>query len=357
MLHVTPATYSLRSIIGGGEKIVLYADLALHRAARESGLALTTSVLSFGAERGTAYSDRDVRYEIIPGRPWDALSVDANDLLASLCRADVIYIHQCLCSVGILVASHARLLGRRVVGIDHGGGEYPLLYWNTETSLVFDAFHAQSEFAAASFRVFDAPVHVIPGPVDTEMFVPPAHPAREMDLVVALGRIMPHKGFDRIIKALPPGLRLVIVGQPYDADYVRDLQELSRGKDVTLRSDLDDQAVRALLQRAGLFVHASTHTDYRGTFHQKPELLGLAPLEALSSGLPALVSGAGSLPELARLPGCLCFKNDRELAEMLLAHEAGALPRAAEAEMHAAVDARYGPLPCGRQLLAVLGLA
>jgi glycosyltransferase involved in cell wall biosynthesis len=354
--QVTPTTYSRNSVIGGGEKHVLYADHALRRAAEASGLALTTSVLSFGAERGAAYLDHDVRYEMIPGRPWDATSVDVNDLIPCLREADAVYVDQCLCPVGMLVAAHARLLGRRVVGKDAGGGEHPILRWNTEAARIYDAFHALSEFAAGSFSAFDVPVHVVPGPVDTDMFIPPVRPERDPRLVVAVGRIMPHKGFDRIVDALPPTLSLTIIGQHYDAQYASYLQERAHGKDVTLRSELDDTEVRTLLQRAGLFVLASTHFDYRGHYYHKPELLGLAPLEALSCGLPTLVSNAGSLPELARIPGCLCFQDNRELAEILRAHAAGTLMWPAEIEMHTEVEARYGPLAAGRALLAIMDL-
>lgn len=355
VIQVSPTTYSRNSVIGGGEKLVLYTDHALRRAARTSGLPLTTSVLSFGAERGTAYSDRDIRYEMIPGRPWEALSIDADELIPPLQQADAVYIDQCLCPVGVFVAAHARLLGCRVIGRDSGGGEYPLLHSNPEAARVFTAFHAQSEFAASSFSAYDVPVHVIPGPFDTDMFIP-ASRARDRELVVALGRIMPHKGFDRIVDALPPALHLTIVGQPYDGEYLAYLRERAVGKRVTVATELDDGEVRELLHRAGLFVHASTHTGYRGQFYHKPELLGLAPLEALSCGLPALVSNAASLSELARMPGCVCFPDDRNLAELLNAHAAGALVWPPEWEMHAAVEARYGPLVAGKKLLGMIGL-
>ena len=127
IVQVTPTTYSRNSVIGGGEKLVLYTDHALRRAAEASNLAITTSVLSFGTELGTAYSDRDINYEMIPGRPWEAGSINADDLILSLRKADVVYVDQCLCQVGMLVAAHARLLGKLVIGKDAGAGEYPIL--------------------------------------------------------------------------------------------------------------------------------------------------------------------------------------------------------------------------------------
>ena len=61
---------------------------------------------------------------------------------------------------------------------------------------------------------------------------------------------------------------------------------------------LDDAGLFSLMHRAGLYVHAATHVDYKGGFHLKPELLGLAPLEFLCTGGPAFVSRAGALREL-----------------------------------------------------------
>ena len=354
ILQVTPTIYSNSSVIGGGEKLVLYVDQALKRAARAAGVAIATSVLSFGVDPDDAISDHGIHYRVIAGSPWDTHSIDANSLIFELLAADVVYIHQGLTAVGMFVAAHARLLRRRVIGNDSGAGEYPMLNRNPDVARVYDSFHAQSKYAASSFNTFDIPIDVIPGPLDTETFVPPLRSQRDPELVVAVGRVMPHKGFDRIIRALPPTLSLVIVGQLYDAEYVAYLNDLAHGNNVTMKPGLSDADVRMILQHAGLFVHASTHFDYRGNFISKPELLGLAPLEALSCGLPTLVSNAGALPELSRLPGCLCFEDDRSLADLLSRHSAGTLPQPPEAEMHAAVDKLYGPLAFGGRLLTAL---
>jgi glycosyltransferase involved in cell wall biosynthesis len=356
IVQVSPTTYSRASVIGGGEKLVLYTDYALRLAGSVCKLPVITSVLSFGDQAGTAYSDHNVLYEPVSGRPWDVLSIDVDALRSALRGADIVYIDQCLCAVGVFVAAHARLLGCRVIGRDSGAGEYPFLDANPEIGRLFDAFHAQSTFAAAGFSAFEVPVHVIPGPINTDIFVPPAVPRRDLSQVLAVGRIMPHKGFDRTIRALPSELALTIVGQPYDEPYLAFLKNLAIDKQVTFKTNVGDSGLRALFQKAGLFVHASTHSDYRGNFSPKPELLGLAPLEALSSGLPAIVSNAGSLPELSDLPGCFCFQNEHELEEMMAAHAAGALPRFDEAEMHAAVETGHGPLSTGEKLLQVMGL-
>jgi glycosyltransferase involved in cell wall biosynthesis len=175
--------------------------------------------------------------------------------------------------------------------------------------------------------------------------------------VLALGRIIPHKGFERTIRALPRGLSLDIVGQAYDAAYFAFLRQCAEGRDVRFHTDLDDAAVREHMARAGLFVHASTHVDYLGRFSHKPELLGLAPLEALSCGLVTLVSDAGSLAELGRLPGCFVFRSDAELAELLRLASARRLAGSDPEAMHAAVERGYGLRRVGIELLKLMDIA
>lgn len=354
ILQVTPTSYARTGVIGGGEKIALYLDAALRAAADAAGLPVTTTLLSLDAAADSG-GGRDPR-QAIAGRAWDPYSVSATELQRRLRTADIVYVHQCLTAVGLFVAAHARLLGRRVFGSDAGAGEAALLRADPDAPRIFDGLHAISRFAAAAYRDFSVPVHVIPGPVDSAQFPPPERADRDASLVVSVGRVLPHKGYDRTIRALPDGLRLVIAGQPYDQEYLAFLRGIAAGRRVEFEPDLDDRAVRALLGRAGLFVHASTHVDHRGRFYHKPELLGLAPLEALSSGLPTLVSNAASLGELGVLPGCHVFDSDGQLAALLQAAAAGTLAAAAPAAMHAAVTAQYGLRHVGGRLLDMMGL-
>lgn len=357
ILQITPTSYAREGVIGGGERLAIYIDEALARAARARGLVVETAVLSLdaAAPRGAAGD----RHQAIAGRAWDARSLAADDLIRRLRRAQIVYVHQCLTQVGLFAAAHARLLGKRVYGSDAGAGEALILRNSPETVVIYDGLHAISSFAASAYSGFPVPVHVIAGPVDTELHRPPTGAAADRDprLVVSVGRILPHKGHDRTIDALPEGLSLAIVGQVYDQAYFAHLQDRAAGKDVRFLHELDDSEVRALLHRARLFVHASTHVDHLGRFYHKPELLGLAPLEALACGLVTLVSDAGSLPELGDLPGCHVFESDAGLAAMLQAVAAGQAEQPEPDIMHDAVARRYGLLTVGGRLLDMMGVA
>jgi glycosyltransferase involved in cell wall biosynthesis len=352
ILQVTPTSYARDGVIGGGEKLALYLDAALRVAADGASKPITTALLALDATSDVG-GGRDHR-QALAGRAWDPYSVSATDLRRRLDTADIVYVHQCLTPIGLFVAAHARLLGKQLFGSDAGAGEAALLKGDPDALSIYDGLHAISAFAAAAYREFLVPVHVIPGPVDTDAFPPGDSGARDPSLVVSVGRVLPHKGYERTIRALPEPMRLVIVGQHYDAEYLAFLRDLAVGRRVEFLADLDDGALGALLARAGLFVHASVHVGWQGQFYHKPELLGLAPLEALSTGLTTLVGNAGALGELGVLPGCHVFETDGQLADLLRATSQGTLPLVPSAAMHEAVTQRYGLASVGARLLHMM---
>jgi glycosyltransferase involved in cell wall biosynthesis len=354
LLHVSPTYYSETSVVGGGEKYVVYMSKAIRTAAELQKIQIHDSILAFGAQPGVFELTPGVRCDVMPGRPWDPLSINLEDFKARVAGAEIIVIHQCLSSFGLFVASHSRLAGKVVIGVDEGGGEHALVHHTPEIGRIFNWFHAYSQFCANSFRDVEGRVVVIPGPVDTSYYRPDISARRDPSLVLAVGRLLPHKGFERIIRALPADLRLVIVGTKYNLEYCHYLSKLSGFARVKIEEHLTDEDLLLLMRTAGIFVHASTHTDYRGTYYAKPELLGLAPLEALSSGTPALVSSAGSLPELACIAGCRMFRDDIELAEMLAGHCAGSVSYPSPFEIHQDVEIKYGLETFGRAFLGTL---
>ena len=50
---------------------------------------------------------------------------------------------------------------------------------------------------------FSGPHEILVGPVDTDRFCPDETIPRDRKTVLCVSRILPHKGIDRVIKALP----------------------------------------------------------------------------------------------------------------------------------------------------------
>jgi len=354
VLHVSPTHYDTSSVVGGGEKYLIYACQALRAGARCLGVELETSMLAFASSPGEVTLAGDIRCKLLPGRAWDASSLDGKALANEFAPHDIVFVHQALHPVGLFAAAHAKLQSKVVIGVDHGGGEHRLAHHTPLVGAMFDAFHAQSQFAARAFIDLEGRTLVVPGPIDTDYYRPDLAVERVPDRVICIGRLLPHKGFDRVIKALPHQLSLHIVGSDYHESYKGYLHSLAEGKDVTFLHSLTDDQVLQELREASLMVHASTHVDHAGTYYPKPELLGLAPLEALACGTPALVSNAAALAELGVLVGCRVFSSDDELAQLLATKAAGALHLPSPQAIYRDVHQRYGLERFGVDLLSAL---
>ena len=324
-------------------------------AAAERGLPLECEIVAFGAEEGAVVGRDGVTLRILRGDPLNLDTLDADRIIRELAGADIVHVHKCLTLFGLFVASHARLLGRRVIGTDHDGDEAnDILHAHPQFALVYDVLRAQSQFAALGFSELAVRCVVLTGPVDDTHFRLGGPEARDPKLVLAVGRIVPHKGYERIIETLPDGLCLVIAGRPYDREYRAFLQSHAAGKRVRFEEALDDAQLLELMQRAGLYVHAGTHLDCRGHFHLKPELLALTPLEFLCTGGPAFVSRAGAMRELGGLAGCTNFTGTQDLRRLFERYVSGRLETPAAAAIRSDVVGKYGLRQFGLRYLQLI---
>jgi glycosyltransferase involved in cell wall biosynthesis len=337
--HLTPAYFSPRSYVGGGERYVYYVAQAL----RDLG-GFEQCVFSLGAEDGLFEHDgipvRVLRNESpLPG----ATEVFSAALWQELPGFDLVHVHQSLTVFGAYCLIVARSLGIPAVGTDLGGGENELLLRGRGIELL-DGVVSISRFAHSLIdKFFSGPHAVLVGPVDTGKFSPADGVARDPRRVLCVSRIMPHKGIDRVVAALPPGLSLTVAGRVYHEPYYELLRRMAEGKDVRFVLEADDAALLELYRSSGLFVQASTARDIYGHTVVKSELMGLTTLEAMACGLPVAVSDTASLPELVPDPRFgRVFSGEAELSAILRSvlsgewprPDAGALARAYVVETH-----------------------
>ncbi len=138
-------------------------------------------------------------------------------------------------------------------------------------------------------------ISVIPYSVDADRFVPPANgrPARARPTLVATGRLVYYKGFDRLI-ALAPRLEvnLQIVGSGPLEEELRALA--APFANVEIVGGVSDSELIRRLQDADIFVLAST---------SRAESFGIATIEAQATGLPAVVTDVGTGTVEAIKPG------------------------------------------------------
>ncbi|AXE35836.1 glycosyltransferase [Chromobacterium phragmitis] len=113
----------------------------------------------------------------------------------------------------------------------------------------------------------------------------PAEESHDDRIVLAIGRLVPYKGFEVLVEAareLPPGCRIVIVGGGEGrAELESRIARYGVGDKVQLAGRLDDGSLRSLFQRATLFCLPSV---------SRAEAFGVVLLEAMAHGLPIIAS-------------------------------------------------------------------
>ncbi|PTY04100.1 hypothetical protein DB346_04725 [Verrucomicrobia bacterium LW23] len=193
----------------------------------------------------------------------------------------------------------------RVIMGWHGTDFYPgdSLFYPT-----VDAAFAVSNTVAdqALRRVGSRPV-VFPNPVDTEFFAPTTDAPQQTTMLrlAASGRLVGWKGFATLIEAIAlarqNGLKLAcqIAG---DGPQLKELQALIKQHDVEmnvrLTGRLDHDDLRELLSSADAYVAPSIGD----------EAFSIAAAEAVSVGLPVLLSNRIGLREYLGSQDCLTFQ-------------------------------------------------
>ena len=170
---------------------------------------------------------------------------------------------------------------------DLGGGP-PAIASQPDTSGWFDAHLHISQFSERVMTGERAKQNLVIGAgVDSEFFSPVDGTAIVGSVLFA-GRVLPHKGIDTLIRALPDGMTLTVVGRELDAPYSRDLRELAVGKPVSFVADADDRLLLDLYRSAQVVVLPSVYQTMYGVRSVAPELLGQTLLEAMACGKPVI---------------------------------------------------------------------
>ncbi|MEQ1871275.1 MAG: glycosyltransferase family 4 protein [Vicinamibacterales bacterium] len=307
VLHVVPALFGDDDgITGGAERYAL--ELARHMAKE-----VPTRLVTFGArERTERIGALDIR---VIGNAWHVrgqrLNPFAPALLGEVLRADIVHCHQNHTVAGSTSALLARLTGRKAFATDLGGGGWDISSYVSTDRLFNGHLHISNYSRHISGHDTSASAHVIWGGVDGHRFSPAA---AERDHVLFVGRLLPHKGVDVLLRALPDDMPATIFGPAYDQRYLRDLRAISGGKAVTfIHGGSDDELVRAY-QEATCIVLPSVYDDMYGGHTTVPELLGQTLLEGMACGAPAIGTDVASLPEIIqhRVTGLIVPPNDTD---------------------------------------------
>ena len=313
VVHMVPALFDPDDgILGGAERYVF--ELARHMAEETP-----TTLVSFGEKaKREQRGNLDVR---VIGHPWYVRGQRGNPfswrVIPEIRNADVVHCHQHHVLVSSFVALYCRMSGKKVYATDLGGGGWDVSAY-VSTDRWYDAHLHISEYSRslASPEARDRS-KVILGGVDTAKFSPSIESGTG-STVLFVGRLLPHKGIDDLINAVPADTQLEIIGQPYDSAYYQHLQLLARGKQVLFRHDCDDRDIVEAYRRAACIVLPSVYRTMYGQESAVPELLGQTLLEGMACGIPGICTQVASLPEvvLDGVTGYVVPPNDSEALHM-----------------------------------------
>lgn len=147
---------------------------------------------------------------------------------------------------------------------------------------------------------------VIPNPIHTDVFVPvERHPVAGRRVLLFTGRVHPEKGVHLLVEAFRrlrahhPDLVLRIIGPTGVAEggggepYLATLRSLAAGLPVEFLPAINDRRELArALQAAHLYCYPS--------LADRGESFGVAPLEAMATGLPTVVSNLACFRDFVR---------------------------------------------------------
>jgi glycosyltransferase involved in cell wall biosynthesis len=318
VIHTVPALFASTGggILGGAERYAL--ELARHMADRTP-----TTLVSFGdADREESLGALQVR---IFGKPIHVRGLRSNPFslraVNALRQASVIHCHQRHIVMSSTAAALARLTGKKVFVSDLGGGGWDISRYISTENWFHGHLHI-SNYSRQISKQAEAPrAHVIMGGVDTVRFAPDPTVPRS-NRVLFVGRILPHKGVNDLIQALPQGMGLDIVGQAYHKEFYAELQRLAHGKDVVFHHNSTDAELVTAYRQALCIVLPSVYRTLYGDETVIPELLGQTLLEGMACGTAAICTDVASMPEIVQdgITGFIVPPNSPESLAVKLAY-------------------------------------
>jgi glycogen(starch) synthase len=310
---LTPSAYYPH--VGGIEELT--RQLALALTARGHAAAVLTNRWPPGVRRTDVVDGLVVtrlRFPLPAKRPLAALRFLATSPGAAIAvlrhirhwRADVVHVIGAGPPSVYLAALHQRLRAALVFTAQgeltfdaHAAFERSatLLTGLRRMLRAADAITACSAFVMRDLQKLEeirGPSCVVPNGVEPGDFTDASPGTDGEPYVLAVGRLVPQKGFDVLLDAFASeeldGLNLVFAGDGFErASLEARADALALGGRVRFLGSVDRSRLSGLFRGARAFA-----------FPSRGEAFGIALLEAMAAGVPSVAAAAGGIPELVR---------------------------------------------------------
>jgi glycosyltransferase involved in cell wall biosynthesis len=295
--HIVPLQFGQEGIHGGAERYAYEMALAMSER-------FSIKLITFGKEP-RAYSDGKLSIEVIQPRAYPRQShlvtktnpLSIFPLISHLRGMDAVFCHQQKVLVSTIAATWCKLRGIPVFAVPLGGSGWDISSYISTDSLFTGILHISEYSRHLQGHESLSTAHVIYGGVSHSKWYPDEN-CEKNGRVLFVGRFLPHKGIDILLKALPVDVPCTIVGTPKGNQYYSELRRLADGKRVEFRLLIDDEELRRLYQEACCVVLPSVYTDMYGGYHPWTELLGQTIIEGMACGTPAIATDIAAFPEI-----------------------------------------------------------
>ena len=287
-----PWIFGEDGIVGGAERYAM--ELARHMASR-----LPTRLVTFGyRDRRVSSEHLEIVSSVLRGTCVDSGPIlSTPGLFSALGDADVVHRHQQHVLMSSAAAAWCRVPWQaRVRQRELGGGG-----WDIPAHVSTDAwFHGQL-----------ARERIQPAHLQARAVVVGASHWRRMDPIafrrqcdcskgdgLFVGRVLPHKGIDDLIRGLPTGLSLTIAGPRPDRQDANALAALAAHKNVSFEGRPRRHQLVLEYRRALCVVLPSVYRTAGGLETAVRELLGQTLLEGMACEAATVCTDVASMPEI-----------------------------------------------------------
>ena len=302
ILHILPrffgnidTVYNLERI-GGAERYVVNLCRAQRRLGHES-------VLMVFARRETSLKIDGVPIQFAKGtrcfpsinKDFDPVPVGLGRFAIALTGYDIVHTHSVASDLSILLSLIKKVMKAqyRLIVTDHGWSGFTVsrVFRISKPTMKFSGFDGLLPVTSSSFSAYAHFVRVfgpLYGGVDTDVFKP-LNSERRRD-VLFVGRIMPHKNLENIIRALSAienKPRFIVIGPTIDREYRASLERLAEELKV-------DTRFLGLVSDESLIRYYSSSTVL--VLPSSEELFGIVLVEAMACELPVVAHNARGIP-------------------------------------------------------------